>query len=115
MNPDAKILETMIRYCDNIAEAIQLFGNDIEDLCENIHYQNDCAFILVQIGEIVKRLSPELRNRYPKTEWSDIAKLRDRITHKYHSIEFQILWEIITDDVPLLKKDCESILVDMRY
>jgi len=45
MNPDAKILETMIRYCDNIAEAIQLFGNDIEDLCENIHYQNDCAFI----------------------------------------------------------------------
>ena len=62
----------------------------------------------------MKRLSPELRNGYPKTEWSDIAKLRDRITHKYRSVEFQILWEIITDDIPSLKKDCESILRDMR-
>jgi len=112
MNRDIKYPETIIQYCDNIEDAIRIFGRDIEDLCDNVHFQNDCAFILIQIGELVKKLSPELKSRYPGTEWSNIAKLRDRITHRYESIELQILWEIITDDAPLLKKDCEIILKD---
>jgi uncharacterized protein with HEPN domain len=114
MNHDIRYLETIVRYCGDIKEAIRLFGKDVEDLCDNIHFQNDCAFILIQIGEIVKKLSPELTNRYPKTEWKNIAKLRGRITHRYESIELQILWEIITDDIPLLKIDCETILTDLR-
>jgi uncharacterized protein with HEPN domain len=114
MNRDIRYIESIIRYCDNIEEAIQLFGTDREDLFDNVHYQNDCAFILIQIGEIVKKLSKDLTDKYTRTEWSNIAKLRDRITHRYESIELQILWEIITDDVPSLKKDCESILTDLR-
>jgi len=59
-------------------------------------------------------LSPEIRSKYPDTEWSDIAKLRDIITHKYEGIDLRIIWEIITSDVPPLKRDCESILAELE-
>jgi uncharacterized protein with HEPN domain len=113
MSRDVRYLESIVRYCGNIEEAIKIFGKDMEDLSENLHFQNDCAFILIQIGEVVKKLSSELTNKYPRTEWSNIAKLRDRITHNYESIELHMLFEIITDDIPLLKKDCEIILADL--
>ena len=114
MNHDIRYLEKIIRYCDDIKDAIRLFGTDIEDLYDNVHYQNDCAFILIQIGETVKKLSDDIIKKYPKTEWSNVAKLRDRITHRYESIELQIIWEIITADIPSLKADCESVLNDFK-
>jgi uncharacterized protein with HEPN domain len=114
MNRDIQHIETIIRYCDNIEEATLLFGKDEEDFLSNVHFQNACAFALSQIGEIVKRLSPNLTSNYTETEWSDIAKLRDVISHKYDGIELRVVWEIIILDVPPLKKECESILADLR-
>jgi len=114
MNRDVRHIESIIRYCGNIEEAIQIFGTDEEDFLDNVHFQNDCAFALLQIGEIVKRLSSDLTSKYPGTEWSNIAKLRDIISHKYDSIELRIVWQIVTDNIPPLKKECESILADLR-
>jgi len=114
MNRDVRHIESIIRYCDNIEEAIQLFGADEEDFLDNVHFQNDCAFALLQTGEIVKRLSPGLTSKYSEIEWSNIAKLRDIISHKYDGIELRIVWQIITDNVPPLKKECELILADLK-
>jgi len=60
MNRDSRYIESIIRHCGIIEEAVQLFGTDEEDFLGNVHFQNDCAFALSQIGEIVKRLSSDL-------------------------------------------------------
>ncbi|MCL1810611.1 MAG: DUF86 domain-containing protein [Methanomassiliicoccaceae archaeon] len=114
MNRDIRYIDSIIRHCVNIEEAIQIFGADEEDFLDNVHFQNDCAFALSQVGEIVKRLSPGLTSKHPEVEWSNIAKLRDMISHKYEGIELQVLWDIIMDDVPLLRKECEIILTELR-
>jgi len=77
MNRDIIYVKDILRYCDDIAEAIHTFGSDVEDFLENIQFQHSCSFELLQIGEIVKRLSSDFTSRYPKTEWSNIAKLRE--------------------------------------
>jgi uncharacterized protein with HEPN domain len=110
MNRDIGYIESIIRHCCDIEEAIQIFGADEEDFIGNVHFQNDCAFALSQIGEIVKRLSPELMSKYPNTEWSNIAKLRDIISHKYEGIELQVVWDIINMDVPSLRKNVNQFL-----
>jgi len=114
MKRDVRYIESIVRHCDTIGEAVQIFGGDEEDFLGNVHFQNDCAFALTQIGETVKRLSQELTAKYPNTDWSSIAKLRDVISHKYEEIELEVVWEIIMDDIPKLKKECESILSDFK-
>ena len=106
--------KAILRYCDDIGEAIHTFGSDIEDFLENIQFQHSCSFELFQIGEIVKRLSSDLTSRYSEIEWSNIARLRDIISHKYESIDLQVVWDIMVGDILKLKKECEIILTELR-
>jgi len=75
-----------------------------------VQFQHSCAFSLLQIGEIVKRLSPELTFKHLAVEWSSIARFRDILTHNYGKVEMPAVWDVIMNDIPLLKKECESIL-----
>lgn len=91
-----------------------MFGSDEEDFISNVHYQNACAFALSQIGEHVKHLSRGLRKKYLEIEWKDIEGFRDILSHDYSGVKISIFWDTLTNDVPKLKKECESILVELK-
>jgi len=54
------------------------------------------------IGEAVKNLPDDARNRAPAIEWKRIAGLRDVIAHGYFGVDDEILWNIVTYKVPEL-------------
>jgi len=54
------------------------------------------------IGEAVKNLPEEARDRAPAIEWRKIAGLRDIIAHGYFGIDDEILWDIVARKVPEL-------------
>lgn len=56
------------------------------------------------IGEATKNLPGDLRARYPAIEWRQVAGFRDIIAHGYFRIDYEILWGIVTEKVPVLKK-----------
>jgi len=62
------------------------------------------------LGEATKRVSKEMRNKYPEVKWQKIAKTRDRIIHFYFGVKLEIVWDIITRHVPALKKQLEGII-----
>ena len=64
MRLDIEILRDIVRYCDIVYEAVEMFGSDEEDFLDNKVYQTSTAFSILPIGEHVKRLSPELRNEF---------------------------------------------------
>ena len=57
---------------------------------------------LVVLGESAKRLSGPLRGRFDEMPWSDMARTRDRITHRYDAIDWVVVAEIIYDQLPPL-------------
>jgi len=54
------------------------------------------------IGEAVKMLPRDLRDRHPDVAWREIAGLRDVIAHAYFALDSDILWDAVERDVPAL-------------
>ncbi len=68
--------------------------------------------VLEVLGEAVKRLPTDLRERHPQVPWRDWAGIRDRITHGYDNIDYAIVWESLHTDAPALLEQAKRILFD---
>ncbi len=61
------------------------------------------------IGEAVKKLSDNLKSRYETVEWNEIAKTRDKLIHAYLGVDLDIVWDIINQDIPVLRTQIKDI------
>ncbi|MBI4455416.1 MAG: DUF86 domain-containing protein [Acidobacteria bacterium] len=102
----------------DIREAIKR----IESYTRNLTYQ---AFLkdtktqdavvrnLEIIGEAVKNLSTDFRRRHQGVDWKQIAGFRDRLIHGYFGVNWDILWNVITEKVPELEVQIEALQREM--
>lgn len=107
---DSRILEHIVSYCLQIEETVQRFGDSAEIFQEDAIYRNAAALCILQIGELVGNLSEDFRAQHPSVPWRQIKAMRNVVAHKYGTIDPDTTWEIIKDDIPALKKYCQSIL-----
>lgn len=66
------------------------------------------------IGEAASRVSPAIRERYPHIPWKQIVGTRHRLVHGYDDIDFDILWRIVSVELPPLVHQLEAILAEER-
>ena len=62
------------------------------------------------IGEAANRLTDEFINSYSEINWHKVIGLRNRIIHGYFDIDDEIIWNIILNDLPTLKKQIQELL-----
>jgi uncharacterized protein with HEPN domain len=62
------------------------------------------------IGEATKSLSTGLREKYPDVPWKGMAGVRDRLIHDYFGVNLDIVWDIVTVELPALESQIEAIL-----
>ncbi len=65
------------------------------------------------MGEAARRISEQTRHRYPHIPWAQIIGLRNRLIHNYDAISLERVWEIIEDELPVLKPQIEAMLQQM--
>jgi uncharacterized protein with HEPN domain len=64
------------------------------------------------IGEATKRLPMSIRQQYPGIPWTGMAGMRDRIIPGYDTVDLQIVWDVVKQDIPHIKPQIQQILAD---
>ena len=85
-------------------------GRTIEDLRENRMLLLALTQLVEIVGEAASRVSPDFRAINPEISWPEVIGLRNRLVHAYDRIDFDILWGIVSDDLPQLIGSLEQIL-----
>jgi len=102
-------------YLDDILEAINRIekytaGLAFEKLEKNTLVLDGVVHNLEIIGEAVKNIPSQLKEKYPQVEWKKIAGLRDILAHEYFGIDLDVVWDIVKNKLPALKAQVSQIL-----
>ncbi len=109
-NKDITILRKILDYCRQLEEACEMFSNDYDAFVGNSVFQNACCMCILQIGELCKVLSEELRMQEKAVPWKEWCGIRDIFAHQYSNLDCQAAWDTIQQDLPELKAEIDRIL-----
>ncbi len=65
------------------------------------------------IGEATKNIPEDIRRRYPKIPWKEMAGMRDRLIHLYFGVDYQLVWTTIKERLPKVKKEIQKIVKEL--
>ncbi|MFW5629449.1 MAG: DUF86 domain-containing protein [Acetivibrio ethanolgignens] len=70
-NKDIIVLKKILDYCNQVEEACVMFSNDYNKFVNISVFQNACCMCILQIGELCKAVSEELRKKEKVVPWKE--------------------------------------------
>ena len=89
MKRNKVVLLKIVKYCDDINFLIQKFNNDFANYINDISFQYSCNMCIIQIGELISRLSEDFRQQHKEIPWKAITGFRDVAAHKYEALNIK--------------------------
>ena len=101
----------LIDILESARSAIEyMHGKSWEKFSKDTLLQDAVVRRLEIIGEAAGRVSTATQKKYPKLPWQAMKGTRNRVIHEYDSIELDIIWDIVQNDLPFLVKELEKIV-----
>ena len=102
-------------FIQDIADAISkieryIGDSDFEQFSSDEKLVDAVVRNLEIIGEAAKKIPPEIREKHPDVEWKKACAFRDVLAHSYFGIDLEIVWDIVRNKIPTLKKNILAIL-----
>ena len=101
-----------LKDIENSLNKIFKYTNDINF---NKFISNDMVKDAVErnfevIGEAVKNLPHDFRDKYPHIPFKQIAGMRDKLIHDYFGVDYEIIWKTIKDKLPVFYNDIKTLI-----
>src|SRR5262245_45123138 len=104
---DAVYLGHMLDAARKIAARTN--GKTRADFDASEDFQMVLAYLIQTIGEAASRVSADMRDRHPQIPWKQIVGMRNRIVHDYMNIDADIVWQVVSINVPTLIVQLEAL------
>ncbi len=62
------------------------------------------------IGEAATRIDSDFQRKNNSIAWNRLRGYRNRLIHEYFGVDYDIVWNIIINDLPVLKDDLNTII-----
>lgn len=94
---------------EDISVAVERIGRYVQGLSKEAFLADDKTVDAVVrnleiIGEATRRLDEDFRARHPVLPWSQIAGMRNRIVHDYFGPDLEIVWQVVSGDLPAVRR-----------
>lgn len=109
-------------YLSHILEAISRIDRYTEDLSEVSFLENeqvqDAVIRNIEImGEAARNIEqrhPDFAKQHPDVPWADMYFMRNRVSHGYFTVDLEIVWKTIQNDLPGLARQVSTLLTDLQ-
>ncbi len=97
---DTAVVQDMKESIDRIISYTSKIEYD--DFLQDYKTQDAVIRNIEILGEAVKLLSDETKEKYPNIPWKDIAGTRDKLIHDYFGVNIDVVWDIAKNEIPSL-------------
>ena len=103
-----------LRDMQSCVEKIQSYtaGMTLVSFCENRLVMDATLRNLEILGEAATHIPPDVRSQFKNVPWREIVDTRNKLIHGYAGLDDEIVWDIVSQDIPNLK---ESLAEISRY
>lgn len=105
---DFSRLKHINEACQESLEFIK--DKTIDDLKNNKMLSLALIKELEIIGEAANHISSEIKTRYSYIFWKDMIGMRNRLVHVYFGINYDIVWQTVTESLPVLQRQINEIM-----
>jgi uncharacterized protein with HEPN domain len=106
-------------FIDHILECIQLVEEytgaiTIDEFLQSKQQQDAIIRRIEVMGEAIKNIPSEIKDKYPDIPWKEIAGMRDILIHFYFGVDLKLTWDVAKIEIPKLKKEILKIKGDIK-
>lgn len=110
-------MKSDVMYLHHILEMIGRIESATDDgedafLASQLH-QDAVLRNLHTMTETTQRLSSGLKSAYPGVEWAKLAAFRNVLVHDYLGIDIELVWTVVSQDIPVFKREVLQILEEI--
>ena len=105
---DIRVLKKLVDESVQLTNLIK--ETEVDEFLQDERTKRAVCMTLINIGELIKNLTDDLRQHNPQIPWKLIAGLRDVTAHKYQTLRMEDIWVTATEDIPKFHSDLLEIL-----
>ena len=84
--------------------------SSLEFFSNNEMLKRAVAMTTINVGELIKSVTDEMRQNHPEVPWKAAAGMRDIAAHKYQTLRMEDVYNTVKIDFPNLKEQLQEIL-----